>query len=376
MWTFFVELWHTRGMAKKEQELTVLKPEVEKKRAGASGRTKIYIKKTVDEIKQAVTIDDYRAEKAAKKRKGRIIYWSVVGVLIVLFFTAGTISSAIFSEEARITEILSQSSLDVSNIGNFFSDNIDSFIRALSTLFLVFLIIKFCWIVIRLASLRASNRRKTILALLYSFIKYTGIVVMFFVFLGIVMDVGTTLAGLGVMAIVIGFGAQSLLADIIAGLFIVFENAFEVGDIITFNGIRGEVTYIGIRTTKIKGVDGNVFVINNSELRQLVNMTQHRSVAVCDLTISYDENLEKVEALLESFLPTLMDKHEAIKEEPSYLGPAEFNQSGVVLRIIAEVDEADRMRLTRALNREFKLLFDKHKIKLSVPHVQVKSGGK
>ncbi|MCL2587011.1 MAG: mechanosensitive ion channel family protein [Firmicutes bacterium] len=306
-----------------------------------------------------------------RSKQFKIAYWSIVAVLVVLFFTAGTISYAIFGDVA-FTRALQGSTLDITNIGNFFSNNMERVISVLSTLFIVFLVIKFFHIVIRLMSLKASNRRKTILALVYSFIKYTGIIIMFFALLALVMeDVGTLLAGAGVLVIIIGFGMQSMLADIIAGLFIIFENTFEVGDIVTFDNFRGEVVYIGIRTTKFKGIDGNIHVVNNSEMRRLVNMTQDNSVAICDVTIEYSENLEKIEKLIENHLPTLPAKLEQIVEQPAYIGPAEFNDRGITLRIIAKCHESNRMMLTRALNREMKILFDKHKITFAVPHIKI-----
>ena len=322
------------------------------------------------------TSSSFAVEKTKRKRKRKIIYWSVVAVLIVLFFTAGPIASWIFGEDSRIAYVLGQSTLDVTNIGSFFADNVEGVIRALSTLFLVFLVVKLCWVVIRLLSINASNRRKTVLALIYSFIKYGGFIVMFFVFLSVVTgtDAGTILAGMGILAIVIGFGLQSLLADIVSGLFIVFENSFEVGDIVTFGNFRGEVVQIGIRTTKLQGVDGNVNVINNSELRNLVNMTQQKSIALCDVTIGYEENLEKIEAMIEANLEYMGSNLQTALEEPRYLGPAEFNASGIVLRFIVKCDEADRMQTTRDMNRQLKLLFDKHKIKFAVPNIKVING--
>jgi len=308
-----------------------------------------------------------------KKRSTRfkIIYWTVVVVLVVLFFTAGTIAEALWPG-SWLADVLAGSTLDITNMGNFFADNADAVVRALSTIFIVFLVVKGCLIIIRLISLRASNRRKTILALTYSFIKYAGIIIGFFALISIVMrDVGTMLAGAGIFVIVLGFGMQSILADIMAGLFIVFENTFEVGDIITVEPFRGEVIYIGIRTTKVRAVNGDVLVINNSELRRLINMTQEKSLAICDVTIEYSENLERVEGIINAHLATLPMKFDRIDGEARYLGTAEFNQSGIVLRIVADCAEENRMGLTREINRELKLLFDKNNIVFAVPHVRI-----
>jgi len=311
------------------------------------------------------------ADKARKKRTRRIIYWSLIGLFIILFFTAGTIFTAIFNEDHWMARAFSHSFMEVGNIGDFFSDNIGTLIRTASTIFFIILIMKAAWIITRILG-RKSNRRKTIFALVYSFIKYTCIIVMFFIVLAVWnVDAGTLMVGAGIIGIVVAFGAQQLLGDILAGLFIVFENSFEVGDIITFNGFRGEVEQIGIRTTKIRGVDGNVNVVNNSELRSLINMTQHKSVAVCDVTIGYGEKLNRVEEIINAALEEVGKKVEGVVDVPRYLGPAEFTPAGVVLRIIADCDEANRMAVTRGLNREMKLLFDQNKISFAVPNVQV-----
>ena len=112
------------------------------------------------------------------------------------------------------------------------------------------------------------------------------------------VDTTAILAGIGILGLIVGLGAQPLIADIIAGLFIVFENVFEVGDIIVVDGFRGTVDDIGIRTTKIEDVGGNIKVINNADIKTLVNMTQALSVANCEMSIEYGESLERVEAIL------------------------------------------------------------------------------
>ncbi|MCL2756343.1 MAG: mechanosensitive ion channel family protein [Firmicutes bacterium] len=322
--------------------------------------------------------------KQKKRRTRRIIYWSIIGFLMIMLFAAAPIASAIWPATydtatstyrySGFVRFLQENTLDITNIGNFFSDNIETILRGIVTIFILVLVLKVLWIVTRLLSRGKSNRRKTILALTYSFLKYALILVGFFTLLGVLgVDAAALIAGAGILGLVIAFGAQSLLSDIIAGLFIVFENSFEVGDIITFNGNRGEVEHIGIRTTKIKAIDGNIIVINNSEMRVLINMTQEKSVAVCDVTVSYDENLERVEKVLRDAMPEIGKKLDAAVDEPKYIGPAEFNASGIVLRNIAFCQEPNRMQLTRDFNRELKLLFDKHKIKFAVPNVDVKS---
>jgi len=215
-----------------------------------------------------------------------------------------------------------------------------------------------------------------VLALAYSFAKYIVIVITFFALLGIWVDMNasTILASAGVIGVMIAFGAQNILSDILAGLFIVFEDSFEVGDIIVAApggaAIRGEVIHIGIRTTMIKGVDGNVTVINNSDLRMVINQTQDQSVAVVNAVVSYNEDLEHVEKVIMDAVPALSKKLTTIIEM-KYLGATEFMERGVEVRIIAKCEEVDRLPLTRDLHREIKSLFDKNGISFAPPRMIV-----
>jgi len=180
-------------------------------------------------------------------------------------------------------------------------------------------------------------------------------------------------AGLGIIALVIGLGAQSLISDVLAGLFIVFENNFCIGDIVTVEDFRGEVCDIGIRTTRLKSHLGDLKIINNSQIRVLVNMSRHSSFAICEVTISYTEDLERVEKILSANLDKIGKKLPAITETPAYLGAAEFTSRGVLLKLKARCVESDRLQLVRDFNKEIKLLLDKNKIKIAVEQVELKA---
>jgi small conductance mechanosensitive channel len=179
-------------------------------------------------------------------------------------------------------------------------------------------------------------------------------------------------AFIAALGIAIGFGAQGLIGDLLTGLFLIFENSLQVGDIITVGDFRGEVEEVGIRTTKLKSVVGDVKVINNSEFKSFINMTMHRSVAACELVIEYDEDIERVERVIAEHIPVLAEKYPIISEGPYYKGIFEFNEKGVKLKVVAKCHETERLQLERDLNREFKLLFDLHKIRLAVPKIELR----
>ena len=145
------------------------------------------------------------------------------------------------------------------------------------------------------------KKGKAIVALVCSFIKYLAVLVLIFVVLkawGV--DTATLLAGAGILSLIVGLGAQPLIEDIIAGLFIVFEELFDVGDIIVVDGFRGTVKEIGIRTTQIEDAGGDIKVVNNSDIRTLVNMTSQLSLAICEVDIEYGESLERVEVVIKN----------------------------------------------------------------------------
>lgn len=213
---------------------------------------------------------------------------------------------------------------------------------------------------------------KALMQIICSLIKYAAVIVLlFFILQTLGMDTTAILAGIGILSLVVGLGAQPLIADIIAGMFIVFEHIFEVGDIIVVDGFRGVVTEIGIRTTRLEDTGGNVKIINNADIKTLVNMTNQLSLAYCDMSIEYGESLERVEAILKDNLDKIKENIPEIVEGPYYKGVAELGDSSVVLRFIAKCEEGQRFQVERDLNRQFKLLFDKYNINIPFPQVVV-----
>ena len=216
------------------------------------------------------------------------------------------------------------------------------------------------------------KKGKAIVDIICSLIKYAAVIVLLFLILkGFGVDTTAILAGIGILGLIVGLGAQPLIADIIAGLFIVFENVFDVGDIIVVDGFRGTVKEIGIRTTKIVDTGGNVKIINNADLKKIVNMTEQLSLAICDLSIEYGESLERVEAILKNNLDLIRENIPDIKEGPFYRGVAELADSAVVIRFVANCEEDAKYQVERDMNRQFKLLFDKYNINIPFPQVVV-----
>ncbi|MBO4429418.1 MAG: mechanosensitive ion channel family protein [Clostridia bacterium] len=216
------------------------------------------------------------------------------------------------------------------------------------------------------------KRGKAIVDILCSLIKYAAVIVMvFFILKTFNVDTTAILAGIGILGLIVGLGAQPLIADIIAGLFIVFEKVFDVGDIIVVDGFRGTVKDIGIRTTRIEDTGGNIKIINNADLKTIINMTNQLSLAVCEIGIEYGESLERVEAILKANMDAVKEAIPDIKEGPFYKGVAALGESSVVIRFVANCEEDARYQVERDMNRQFKLIFDKNNINIPFPQVVV-----
>ena len=219
---------------------------------------------------------------------------------------------------------------------------------------------------------RKNNRARTIQTLSSSLIKYIVAIVAIFVILVIWFGeeyIIGILSGLGILALIIGLGLQSLISDIVAGMFMVFEDHINVGDTVSIGGWRGVVKEIGIRTTVLVDVAGNEKIINNSNIQDLVNMTNELSLAVVDVCFDYQENIPKVEEIIKKALPKIKKEFPSIVEGPTYLGVSELSSSAVYVKIVCKCSEDDRFQLQRDLLRYFKLLFDENKI--SIPFNQI-----
>lgn len=226
--------------------------------------------------------------------------------------------------------------------------------------------------ILKFLSRSMNARGETVIRLVNNLVKYVAVIVaLYFCFAMFGVDTATLLASAGILSLVIGLGAQDLVKDIVAGLFIIFEGEFRVGDIVTIGDWRGTVVEIGVRTTKIEEPGKNIKIINNSAISNVINMTRKESFAACDVGIEYGESLERVEAILAEELPHVRERLPKITDGPFYKGVASLADSGVVIKVVAQCAEGDRIQLARDLNREMKLIFDRHKINVPFPQVVV-----
>ena len=174
------------------------------------------------------------------------------------------------------------------------------------------------------------------------------------------------------MALVIGFSAESLIADVVTGAFMLFENQYNVGDIVEVDGFRGTVSDIGIRTTSITDPGGNIKIVNNSSMKNILNRSDNVSRSVSDIGIPYETDILSLEKEIPRLMQEIYEKHpDLMKKPPVYLGVSELGESAVVLRFVVEVEEKDIYTGTRTLNHDLWIALRSVGIEVPFPQVDV-----
>ena len=215
-----------------------------------------------------------------------------------------------------------------------------------------------------------SRKAKTISSLVRSLIKYVVILALICIILVVWgVDVIGIIAGVGILTLIIGLGCQTLIQDVISGLFIVFDDYFAVGDTVIIDGFRGTIIDVGLKTTKLQDFGGNIKSITNSSILTVVNMSRLRSVVSVTLSVSYNEDVERVEAIILKEIEELKKKVPNIVDGPWYKGIDNISASSIDFLVLCFVMEENRFQVTRDLKREFYLAFKKNNVQ--IPYTQV-----
>jgi small conductance mechanosensitive channel len=228
-----------------------------------------------------------------------------------------------------------------------------------------------------MSPLNTTERREdTLSKLLDSVLSYVVYFIALMMVLSVLgIDVKALIAGAGVVGLAVGFGAQSLVKDIISGFFIIFEDQFSVGDHIRIGLFEGNVETIGLRTTKIKSWTGEVHILPNGSITQVTNFSLNNSIAIVDIAISYGEDIEKAEKVIEEALKTMPSHYEELTKAPELLGIQTMGTTEIVLRVIAETLPMKQSGVSRAIRKDIKLLLDENGIKAPNPRLVMYPSG-
>jgi len=191
------------------------------------------------------------------------------------------------------------------------------------------------------------------------------------------INIGPLLAGAGVVGLAVGFGAQSLVRDVISGFFILLENHMNVGDVVGIAGERGLVESINLRVTTLRDLSGNVHIIPNGEIAVVTNMTKEYSRALLEIGVAYKENVDEVMQVMKDVADELAKDPEfnyRFLEPMEMLGLDSFGNSSVNIKARITTRPLEQWNVAREYRRRLKNTFDEKGIEIPFPHVTLYMG--
>jgi small-conductance mechanosensitive channel len=223
----------------------------------------------------------------------------------------------------------------------------------------------------------------TMLSLLLSVLRYAVYIIAAVIILTDVFRMTSVLAAAGIGGIAIGFGAQSLIKDMISGFFIVMEDQYAVGDLITIDSLTGTVERLELRVTRIRNFNGDLYIIPNGEIKRVVNHTRGNKAVIVDIPVAYSSDADKAVKAAERVCSSVAGEFNTIVEQPRVLGITELGRESMNMRIIArtvpnaqwEVERRIRMLIKEKFEKEKIAFYDRNKIVASNAGNDSASGG-
>lgn len=221
-----------------------------------------------------------------------------------------------------------------------------------------------------------DKKKKTILSLIKNILKY---VVYIFVILAIlsVYGVDTTgiIASLGIAGLVIGLALQDIIADFVAGIFILFDDQYTIGDVVEINGFKGEVIGFGLMSTKIKNATGDVLILSNSSFKEVINFSRNNVNLIVTLDVAYNTDIDKLEKVLKD-LEEDVKKMENTTGTYNLLGVNEFSSSSIKYLVSIVCKPNCQYQIKRDYLKLIKKTFEKNNIEIPYNTVNVNVRGK
>jgi len=218
---------------------------------------------------------------------------------------------------------------------------------------------------------RAEKRAVTLGAMLESLVSIVVWTTASFLILGeIGISLGPLIASAGIAGIAIGFGAQSVVRDFLAGIFVIIEDQYGVGDVIDVGEAIGTVEEVGFRTTQVRDLSGVLWTVPNGVIQRVGNYSQVWSQSVFDIEVSYDTDIDEAMAVIKVVLDEAWHQNEetaTIIEEPVVQGVQAFGESAVVIRAVVKTDPAEQWAVSRMINGRLKKALDEAGIEIPFP---------
>lgn len=220
-----------------------------------------------------------------------------------------------------------------------------------------------------------QKRRKTVVVLITNFIKIFTFIIVILIILNIYnIDTTSVIASLGVASAVLGLAFQDTLKDVIAGVTIILENYFIVGDYIKYKDFIGEVKSFGFKSTKIINFNNEIMTISNRNISEIINLSQEKAAVIINIPVAYEEDADNVEKAINIILKKIGNNKDVLKETCSYLGVDQLDSSSVNYMIRFLCDHDKQWSTKRYALRVIKTELDKQGIKIPFNQIEVHNG--
>ncbi len=185
------------------------------------------------------------------------------------------------------------------------------------------------------------------------------------------VDLTPFIASAGVIGIALGFGAQAIVKDFIRGFFIIFEESFNIDDVVEIGGFKGTVISLGLRITKIQNWKGEIKILNNGDIDSIINYSRADSIAIVEFGVAYDTDLLKLQSLMPDFAKVTYDKYKEILDTPTFSGIIKLADSSINMRFIAKVVTMKHFQIERDIRRDLVLFLRSNDIEIPFPQVVI-----
>ncbi len=223
----------------------------------------------------------------------------------------------------------------------------------------------------RIAAARRKQRAETMGTVLKSVTTFAVVtVVLIMVLAEFEVNIGPLLAGAGILGLAVGFGAQALVQDFFAGIFMLFEDQYGIGDVVDLGEATGVVEAVTLRVTRLRDVNGTVWYIRNGEVMRVGNMSQNWARTVLDVSVAYGEDLARVRAVLEALCHEMwaeQEFRERTLEEPEVWGVERMEADGIAVRVAIKTAPLEQWAVARILRQRIKERFDREGIEIPFP---------
>lgn len=230
-------------------------------------------------------------------------------------------------------------------------------------------------IIIRNTKRLKKKRQKTMQKLIQNIVKYVIIILVGATILNILgVNVTSIVAGLGVVSVILSLALKDVMQDILAGLSIIFEDQFDIGDLVEINGFTGTVIDLGLKSTKIKSYENTIKIISNRSIIEVINYSKTNPNVIIDIPIPYEIDNKQTDKVIDKIIKRTEKEVETLKGNIENWGLNEFKDSCISYRIFVPVKQETQFSTKRQINRIIKEEFDKENISVPYNIIEVKNG--